>query len=145
MAPARFVVGGCTMTARVDPVMAVVRVKAPADADPYVLEAVLTRAMCGAGDRPVSAEVALLPTWRRTIKRGLCRHGFVALLHSPTGAPAGDLIRTAEKASRAAIRARFGAGASAKMRTVTAADELLAYWCSVRGTPHRMEPPASSG
>jgi DsbC/DsbD-like thiol-disulfide interchange protein len=130
------------MTGKADPVMAVVRVKAPVDADPYVLEAMLTRAICEAGGRPVSAEVTLLPNWRRTTKRGLCRHGFVALLHSPTGAPAADLIRTAEKASRAAIRARFGTAATAKVRSVTAAREVLAYWCSVRGTPHRIEPPA---
>jgi DsbC/DsbD-like thiol-disulfide interchange protein len=130
------------MVAKDDPVMAVVRVKAPADADPYVLEAVLTRAICEARGRPVSAEVTLLPSWRRTVKQGLRRHGFVALLHSPTGASAHDLIRTAQKASRAAVRERFGAAASAKVRSVTAAEELVAYWCSVRGTPHRMEPPA---
>jgi hypothetical protein len=132
------------MPVKDDPVMAVVRVKAPEDADPYVLEALLTRALCGAGGRPVSAEVTLLPTWRRTSKRGLRRHGFVALLHSATDAPPGELIRTAQKASRDVIRARFGSAASAKVRPVTAAPELTAYWCSVRGTPHRMEPPAAT-
>jgi hypothetical protein len=125
-----------------EPVMAVVRVKAPEDVDPYVLEALLTRALSGAGGRPVSAEVVLLPTWRRKCKRGLCRHGFVALLHSAPDAPAPELVRAAQKASRAALRARFGQAASAKVRPVTAAREVLAYWCSVRGTPHRMEPPS---
>lgn len=120
--------------------MAVVRLEVPMDADPYVLEAVLTRAMCGAVERPMSAEVALLPEWRRKARSGMRRHAFVALLSSSSSAHAGDLIRTARKAARAAVRERFGSRASTKVRPVRAGREVLAFWCSVRGTPNRMHP-----
>lgn len=127
-------------TARSDPVMAVIRLKVPADADPYVLEAVITRAICGTAERPMTAEVTVLPTRRRKAKGGTRKHAFVALLHSSTPTDAGALVRTAEKASRAAVRQRFGSTASARARPVGAGTELLASWCSVRGTPRRMHP-----
>ncbi len=141
------VLGGSTLhigrapsvTANADPVMAVIRLEVPADADPHVLEAVLTRAICGAVKLPLTAEVTLLPHWRRKPKRGMRRHAYVALLASSTTARPGDLIRTAEKASRAAVRERFGSVASAKARPVSTGRELLASWCSVRGTPHRIQ------
>lgn len=127
------------MTANTDPVMAVIRLEVPDDADPHVLEAVLTRAICGAAKLPLTAEVTLVPSRRRKARCGMRRHAFVVLLGSSTTACAGDLIRTAKKASRAAVRERFGSTASAKVRPVRTGPELLAYWCSVRGTPHRMQ------
>jgi DsbC/DsbD-like thiol-disulfide interchange protein len=127
-------------TSRTDPVMAVIRLKVPADADPYVLEAVITRAICGAVKRPMTAEVTVLPSRRRKAKGGTRRHTFVALLDSSTPTDAGALVRTAEKVSRAAVRQRFGSTASARVRPVGAGTELLASWCSVRGTPRRMHP-----
>jgi hypothetical protein len=48
-----------------------------------------------------------------------------------------EVTKTAEAAVRAAVRRRFGPGASAEIRPVRSAAELDAYWCSVRGTPHR--------
>jgi len=122
--------------------MAVVRLEVPMDADPHVLEAVLTRAICGAAKRPMSAEVALLPNWRRKARSGMRRHAFVALLSTSSGAHAQDLIRSARKVARAAVRERFGSDASAKVRPARAGREVLAFWCSVRGTPHRMHPQA---
>jgi DsbC/DsbD-like thiol-disulfide interchange protein len=127
-------------TARTDPVMAVVRLKVPADADPYVLEAVITRAICGAVERPMTAEVTVLPGRRRKAKGRTRKHAFVALLHSSTPTDAGALVRAAEKVSRAAVRQRFGSTASARVRPVGAGAELLASWCSVRGTPRRIHP-----
>jgi hypothetical protein len=119
--------------------MAVIRLEVPADADPYVLEAVLTRALCGTAKLPLTAEVTLLPSWRRKAGGGVRRHAFVALLASSTAVRAEDLIRTARKASRAAVRERFGSIASAKVRPVSSGPELLAFWCSVRGTPCRIQ------
>jgi hypothetical protein len=134
-------------TPNTDPVMAAVRLEVPVDADPYVLEAVLTQAICGAAERPMSAEVALLPSGRGEPGGRMRRYAFVALLSSSTAAHAGDLIRTAEEASRAAVRERFGSRASAQARPVTAGREFLACWCSLRGTPYRMypQPPGSRG
>ncbi|GAA1265394.1 hypothetical protein GCM10009609_30730 [Pseudonocardia aurantiaca] len=120
-----------------DPVMAVVRVKAPADIDPHVLEAELTRAIHWYSSRPMTAEVALLPTWRRRTKGGMRRHGFVAVLCAPTAGNAGELTRVAQDALRKSLRKRFGAAATAKVRPARSSDEIDTYWCSLRGTPHR--------
>jgi hypothetical protein len=128
------------VSANTDPVMAAVQLDVPVDADPYVLEAVLTKAICRAAERPMSAEVALLPSGPRTTGARMRRYAFVALLSSSAAAHAGDLIRTAEKASCAALRERFGSRASAEVRPVTAGREFLACWCSLRGTPYRMYP-----
>lgn len=117
-----------------EPVMAVVRVRAPADVDPHVLEAELTRAIAS---HPMSAEVMLLPEWRRRTKAGLRRHGFVAVLCAATATSGSELINLAETVLRKRLRRKFGAATSAKVRPVRCADELHAYWCSVRGTPHR--------
>jgi hypothetical protein len=127
-------------TPNTDPVMAAVRLEVPVDADPYVLEAVLTQAICGAAERPMSAEVALLPSGRPKTGGTMRRYAFVALLSSSAAAHAGDLIRTAEKVSCAAVRERFGSRAKAEARPVTAGREFLACWCSLRGTPFRMYP-----
>jgi hypothetical protein len=114
------------------PVMAVVRVKAPAQVDPHVLAAELTRAICTG---PMSAELTPLPPWRQSKKR-MRKHGFVAVLCGTTNCSA-EVTRAAEAAARAVVRRRFGPGASAEIRPVRSAAELDAYWCSVRGTPHR--------
>ncbi|WP_142065398.1 hypothetical protein [Pseudonocardia kunmingensis] len=117
-----------------DPVMAVVRVKAPAEVDPYVLEAELTRAIC---TRSMTAEVVLLPSWRRGSRRGMRRYGFVAALSAPAARSASELTGTAEKVLRKALRTRFGSAASAKVRLARSAHEVDVLWCSVRGTPRR--------
>jgi hypothetical protein len=122
------------------PIPAVIRLEVPADADPYVLEAVLTRAICGAVERPMTAEVTMLPSRRRKAKGDTRKHAFVALLDSSTPTDPAVLVRTAQKVSRAAVRQRFGSVASARVRPVVAGTELVASWCSVRGTPCRMHP-----
>jgi hypothetical protein len=117
-----------------DPVMAVVRVKAPAEVDPYTLEAELTRAICA---RPMAAELALLPSWRRRVTGGLHQHGFVAVLCAARSSSASELTSAAEKIVRRALRERFGPSASAKVRPALSAEEIDAFWCSLRGTPRR--------
>jgi hypothetical protein len=112
--------------------MAVVRVKAPAQLDPYVLAAELTRTI---GTASVSAELTPLPAWRPSKKR-MRKHGFVAVLCGATSCSA-EVTRAAEAAVRVAVRRRFGPDASAEVRPVQNAAELDAYWYSVRGTPHR--------
>jgi hypothetical protein len=115
-----------------EPVMAVVRVKAPAQVDPHELAAELTRAICTA---PMSAELTPLPAWRRSTKR-MRKHGFIAVLCS-TAPCSTEVTRAAEAAARKAVRRRFGPGASAEVRAVRDALEVDAYWCSVRGNPRR--------
>lgn len=117
-----------------DPVLAVVRVEAPADVDPHALAAELTRAVCA---RPMTAELAPLPSWRRRSEGGLQRHGFVAVLCSARPSSAGELTRAAEKVMRKAVRKRFGSSASAKVRPARSAEEIDVFWCSLRGTPCR--------
>lgn len=134
------------VTANTDPVLAAVRLEVPVDADPYVLEAVLTQAICGAAERPMSAEVALLPSGRRKPGAEMRRYAFAALLSSSATTRAGDLVRTAEEVSQVAVRKRFGSRASAEVRPVTGGRESLACWCSLRGTPYRMYPqPTGAG
>jgi hypothetical protein len=117
-----------------DPVMAVVRVTAPADVDPYVLEAELTRAIW---QRSMSAELALLPSARRAKGGRLRQHGFVAVLCTANPRREQELTGDTEKALRKALRRRFGPGATAKVRLARSDDEVETAWCSVRGTPHR--------
>lgn len=115
-----------------EPVMAVLRVKAPAQVDPHVLAAELTRAICTA---PMSVELTPLPAWRPSTKR-MRKHGFVAVLCATTGCST-EVARAAEKAARKAVRRRFGPDARAEVRPVLDPAELDAYWCSVRGDPRR--------
>jgi hypothetical protein len=117
-----------------DHVMAVVRVKAPADVDPYTLEAELTRAVCA---RPMTAELVLLPSWRRPAEGGLRRYGFAALLCTARASSPSELTRAAEKIMGKAVRKRFGRAASAKVRPARSPEEINAFWCSLRGTPCR--------
>ena len=121
-----------------DPMMAVVRVKAPADVDPHVLEAEVTRAIHRDCRRPTTAEVALLPAWRPRAKNGVRRHGFVALLCAPTARSAAEVTSAVQDALRTSLRKRFGAAATAKVRPARTSDEIDTYWCSMRGTPHRI-------
>ena len=117
-----------------DAVMAVVRVRTPAEVDPYMLEAELTRAICA---RRMSAELALLPSWRRRVKSGMHQHGFVAVLSAPQASTASELTNAAEKIVCTAVRERFGSSASAKVRPARSTEEIDAFWCSLRGTPCR--------
>lgn len=117
-----------------DPVMVVLRVKAPAEVDPHVLGAELTRAICTA---PMTAEVAVLPSSRPRTKRGLRRHGFVAVLSAPEARSALELTSAVEKVLRKVLRRKFGSASSAKVRSARSPDEVDAFWCSVRGTPRR--------
>jgi hypothetical protein len=116
-----------------DPLMAVVRVKVPTQVDPHVLAAALTRAICTC---PMTAELTVLPSWRRP-KKGLRKYAFVAVLRTSAADCAADLVGVAETALREAVRREFGASASASVRPVRSDVEVDAYWCSVRGTPHR--------
>jgi hypothetical protein len=117
-----------------DPVMAMVRVTAPAGVDPHVLQAELTRAVCAG---PMTAELTMLPSWRRP-KDGMRQLGFVAILRASTGKDAAKLARAAEKASRKALRGRFGSAVKARIRPVGTAAEITTFWYSVRGTPRRL-------
>jgi hypothetical protein len=63
-----------------DVVMAVVRVKAPAEVDPYLIGAELTRAICNQTLRDMTAEVTLLSAGGARHRRQLRHHGFVAVL-----------------------------------------------------------------
>jgi hypothetical protein len=117
--------------------MAVLRVQVPADADPGVVQAELSRAFW---ERSITAELALLPvvrSTRRLAEVGLRQQGFIALL-CPSG-PKGErkLTRVVEKAARKGLRRRFGPEATARMRLARSEDEVAAGWCSLRGTPRR--------
>ena len=120
----------------VSPVMALLRVKAPSDTDPHVLEAGLTRALCAHDDPPLTAEVTWLPAWRRG-RVGARRFGFVALLCSPVPMASAGLVRAAEDAAARELAARFGPDAAVRARVAEDPRELSAFWCAVRGTPWR--------
>jgi len=118
-------------------VMAVVHVKAPAEHDPYVIEAELTRAICTDRRQPMSAELTLAADVRPSRRHGMLRHGFVALLSVEGPAQPGDLQKRLQKVARKALRRRFGPEVSARV-TLGMTDTVAgAYWCSVRGTPQR--------
>lgn len=118
-------------------VMAVVHVKAPRAADPYLIEAELTRAINSNRKCPMSAELSLATEVRPQPRHGLHHHGFVAVLSLP-GAPGAGLDRRIGKIARKAMRRRFGRKASAVAHLSTSADHVRAFWCTVRGTPHRL-------
>ena len=118
-------------------VMAVVHVKAPAELDPYVIEAELTRAICADRKRPMSAELTLAADVRPPRRHGQSRHGFVALLSVGGSEPPEDLQRRLQKVARKALRKRFGPEISARVTLDMNANVIGACWCSVRGTPAR--------
>jgi hypothetical protein len=123
-----------------DPVMAVLRVRVPADADPGVVQAELTRAFW---ERSVAAELVLLPavrSARRLTDTGLRQQGYIALLCSSPSRPRGErkLTRVTQKAARKGLRRRFGPEASARVRLASSDTEVAAGWWSLRGTPHRI-------
>ncbi|WP_181784630.1 hypothetical protein [Pseudonocardia pini] len=113
--------------------MALLRVKAPAELDPHVLEAALTRALCTDAERPLTAELEWLPAWRSGRKRRR-RYVFVVVLRGAQ--PPDDLIRAAQRSARRAVKGMFGPKCSARARPADHR-EVPALWCSVRGTPHR--------
>ena len=120
-----------------NPVMAVVQVNAPAETDPHVLEAALVRAVCRDGEPPMSAEILWLPSWRKKVRSGQRRFGFIAVLCSRVPVQTGDLVRGAERAAARALRGRFGEQTHTRMRQASHPRELSAFWCTVRGTPRR--------
>jgi hypothetical protein len=115
--------------------MALLRVKAPAGVDPHLLEAALTRALCADPKRPLTAELEWLPAWRTGRKRRR-RYVFVAVLRG-CEAP-DDLVRSAQRSARRAVKGMFGPKCSARARPA-GRHEVPALWCSVRGTPHRVD------
>ena len=96
-------------------VMAVVHVKAPAELDPYVIEAELTRAICADSKRPMSAELTLAADVRPSRRRGQVRHGVVALLSVGGSELPDDLEHRLQKVARKALRRRFGPGVSVQV------------------------------
>ncbi|MCO1655575.1 hypothetical protein [Pseudonocardia humida] len=121
-----------------DPVMAVLRVRVPADVDPGVVEAELTRAFW---KRSVTAELALLPSLEpaaRVGEGGLRQHGFVAVLRAARPRGERKLTGVAEKAARKRLRRAFGPESNARVRLVRSGGETAAGWRSMRGTPHRI-------
>jgi hypothetical protein len=132
-------VGGglSAVAAKLEPVLIAVRVKALVAIDPHVLEAELTRAICHNRSPSMTAEVTLLPAWHRKIKAGMRRHAFIAVLDVPTARTAQEAARSAETALRKALRQSFGPSLSARITPARTKDEIAAYWCSIRGTPHR--------
>lgn len=119
-----------------DGVMAVVHVEAPAEVDPHVIEAELTRAVNAYRKRAMAVEFALARddgTHPRAARR---RHGFVGILSfAGQGRPPDNLKRRVEKLIRKALRRRFGRDVSAAVRTKLTRAEVGAYWSVVRGTP----------
>lgn len=115
------------------PCLALLQVKAPSGIDPHVLEAALTRALNGDPTRPVVAELEWLPAWREGRGRRR-RYAYVAVLQG--AGEANELVRSAQRSAKRAVRRLYGEKCSARARTAEAR-ELPALWCSVRGTPHR--------
>jgi hypothetical protein len=125
------------MRTATEAVMAVVHVKAPAELDPYVIEAELTRAICTNRKRPMSAELTLAADARPARRHGMLRHGFVALLSFGGPELPDDMQKRVQKVARKALRRRFGPEVSARV-TLGMTDTVAgAMWCSVRGTPQR--------
>ncbi|MEU7817526.1 hypothetical protein [Pseudonocardia sp. NPDC049154] len=120
-----------------EPVMALLRVKAPADVDPHVLEAALTRALCTDADRPLTAELEWVPAWRPAPHATKRRFVFVAVLRGSRQTGAEELAAAAERSAKRALKRMFGKSTSAKARP--AADpEVATFWCAFRGTPHKI-------
>jgi hypothetical protein len=128
---------GVDVRTSTEPVMALLRVKAPADTDPHVLEAALTRAICTDAERPVTAELEWVPAWRSPGSGAKRRFAFVAVLRGPEQVGADELAATVERAARRALKRMFGKATAAKARP--AADpEVATFWCAFRGTPHKV-------
>jgi hypothetical protein len=122
-----------------DPVMAVVHVTASPDVDPYAIEAELARAISAHRKLSTSAEVAHADEVRPQPRRRPHRHGFVAVLSFADGTSwdRDELARRVQKAARKALRRRFGKDVRTRVSIATTAAEQSAYWCTLRGTPHR--------
>ncbi|MFR9801192.1 hypothetical protein ACL02T_02685 [Pseudonocardia sp. RS010] len=120
-----------------EPVMAVLRVKASADVDPHVLEAALTRAICTDTDRPLTAELEWVPAWKPAARAEKRRFVFVAVLRGGRRACAEELVAAVERSAERAVKRMMGKAATAKARPA-AEPEVAAFWCSFRGTPHKI-------
>jgi hypothetical protein len=120
-----------------DVVMAVVHVTAPSDVDPCAIEAELTRAISDHRKLAMTAEVSRADEVRPQPSRGPHRHGFVAVLSLGDETWRNKESRRVQKAMRKALRRRFGRDVSARVSTEMTVAEQAAYWCTVRGTPHR--------
>jgi hypothetical protein len=120
-----------------EPVMALLRVKAPADVDPHVLEAALTRAICTDTDRPLSAELEWVPAWKAAPRGAKRRFVFVTVVRGSRQDCAEELAAAVERSAARALKRMFGKSTSAKARP--AADpEVATFWCAFRGTPHKV-------
>lgn len=124
-------------TAPGTPVMAVIRVEAPAGVEAHSVEAELTRALHSHEKRPVTVELSLADGTGPWPRSGPARYAFVAVLTTAGRAAPAELAARVEKVARKAIRRRFGRPAAARVRTELSDAEAGAYWHSVRGTPHR--------
>ncbi|GAA4686835.1 hypothetical protein GCM10023215_23010 [Pseudonocardia yuanmonensis] len=131
---------GVDVRTSTEPVMALLRVKAPADVDPHVLEAALTRAICTNAERPLSAELEWVPAWREPAASAAKRRFvFVAVLRGPAQAGAEELAAAAERAAKRALKRMFGKATAAKAKARPAEDpEVATFWCAFRGTPHKV-------
>jgi hypothetical protein len=127
------------MTRASGAVMAVVHVKAPAEIDPHLIEAELTRAICTNRKRPMSAELELVEEVRPRPRRGHGprRHRYVAMLSLSGDELPDDLECRIGKVARKALRRRFGLEVTASVKLGINATDTGAYWCSVRGRPQR--------
>jgi hypothetical protein len=119
--------------------MVLLRVKAPAAADPYVLGAELTRAICTDGRRPLTAELEWVPAWTPAPRAERRRFVFVAVLRGPRQTEAEELTSAAERSAKRALKRMFGKAAGAKARPA-AGLEIPTFWCAFRGTPHKVSP-----
>lgn len=119
-------------------VMAALHVRAPADIDPHVIAAELTRAVNGHRKHPMTAEVAFARDVLTPRRRGRHRrHGYVAILTFGAAGPPRRLDRRLRKIVRASLENAFGSDMAAQVRTELTPAEVSAYWCSLRGAPHR--------
>jgi hypothetical protein len=122
---------------RTDAVMAVVHVTAPPDVDPGAIEAELARAVSHHRKLAMTAEVSRADDDRPQLHRRSHHHGFVAVLSLADDSWCDKVSRRVQKAMRKALRRRFGKHVSTHVSTELTQAEQAAYWCTLRGTPHR--------
>ncbi|GAY08025.1 hypothetical protein [Pseudonocardia sp. N23] len=119
-------------------VMAVLHVRAPVDVDPHLIAAELSRAVSGHRKHRMTAEIAFARDVLTPSQRGSSRpHGFVAILTFGDGGPPRRLDRRVRKIVRRSLHDRFGTDMSARVRTELSTAEVAAFWCTLRGVPHR--------
>lgn len=121
----------------VEPLMAVVHVTAPPEIDPSVIEAELARALGRHRALPMTAEVTRAAEVRSGPARRPRSHGFVLALSLVDEVPSRKVAKRVQKATQKALRRRLGPGVSTQVDTELSPAEQAAYWCTLRGTPHR--------